>query len=156
MRRNSFSLTGKLSEHRKMSNHDHLLLRPEEIIEILKKRYIDLNQVDGKSINENEITPEDINELVINNETEKFLELFDKVFSEEEELEGADSEDGFILDLCSRIAIRIKEKLTKLASADKSRLLNFIFKFVKDIVANNNDNNNNNNNNNGQDKSSSA
>ena len=149
MRRNSFSLTGKLSEHRKMSNHDHLLLRPEEIIEILKKRYIDLNQVDGKSINENEITPEDINELVINNETE-FLELFDKVFSEEEELEGADSEDGFILDLCSRIAIRIKEKLTKLASADKSRLLNFIFKFVKDIVANNN------NNNNGKDKSSSA
>ena len=150
MRRNSFSLTGKLSEHRKMSSHDHLVLRPEEIIEILKKRYIDLNQVDGKSINENE----DINDLVINNETEKFLELFDEVFSEEEELEGADSEDGFILDLCSQIAIGIKEKLTKLASADKSRLLNFIFKFVKDIVANNN--NNNNNNNNGKDKSSSA
>ena len=152
MRRNSFSLTGKLSEHRKMLNHNHLLLRPEEIIEILKKRYIDLNQVDGKSINENEITPEDINELVINNETGKFLELFDKVFSDEEELEGADSEDSFILDLCSRIAIRIKEKLTKLAPVDKSRLLNFIFKCVKDIVANNN----NNNNNNGKDKSSSA
>ena len=150
MRRNTFSLTGKLSEHRKISNHDHLLLRPEEIIEILKKRYIDLNQVDGKSINENEITPEDINELVLNNETETFLELLNKVFSEEEELEGADSEDGFILDLYSRIAIRIKEKLTKLASADKSQLLNFIFKFVKDIVANNN------NNNNSKDKSSSA
>ena len=88
-----------------MSNHDHLLLKPEEIVEILKKRYIDLNQVDGKSINKNEISPEDINELIINNETEKFLELFGKVFSEEkEELEG-DSEDSFILDISSQIAI---------------------------------------------------
>ena len=129
------------------SNHDHLLLKPEEIVEILKKRYVEINQVDGKSINENEVTPEDINELIINKETEKFLELFEKIFSEEnEELEGADSEDGFIIDLCSQIAIRIKEKLTKLASTDKTRLLNFIFKFIKDIVANNN----------GDDKSNSA
>ena len=129
------------------SNHGHLLLKPEEIVEILKKRYVEINQVDGKSINENEVTPEDINELIINKETEKFLELFEKMFSEEnEELEGADSEDGFIIDLCSQIAIRIKEKLTKLASTDKTRLLNFIFKFIKDIVANNN----------GEDKSNSA
>ena len=129
------------------SNHDHLLLKPEEIVEILKKRYVKINQVDGKSINENEVTPEDVNELIINNETEKFLELFEKVFSDEnEKLEAADSEDGFIFDLCSQIAIRIKEKLTKLASADKSQLLNFIFKFAKDIVANNN----------GKDKSNSA
>ena len=129
------------------SNHDHLLLKSEEIVEILKKRYVEINQVDGKSINENEVTPEDINELIINKETEKFLELFEKIFSEEnEELEGADSEDGFIIDLCSQIAIRIKEKLTKLASTDKTRLLNFIFKFIKDIVANNN----------GEDKSNSA
>ena len=120
-----------------MLNHDHLLLKPEEIVEILKKRYIDLNQVDGKSISKNEISPEDINELIINSVTEKFLELFGKVFSEEKgELEG-DSEDSFILDVCSQIAIRIKEKLTKPASADKSQLLTFIFKFVKDIVANN-------------------
>ena len=129
------------------SNHDHLLLKPEEIVEILKKRYVEINQVDGKSINENEVTPEDINELIINKETEKFLELFEKMFSEEnEELEGADSEDGFIIDLCSQIAIRIKEKLTELASTDKTRLLNFIFKFIKDIVANNN----------GEDKSNST
>ena len=129
------------------SNHGHLLLKPEEIVEILKKRYVEINQVDGKLINENEVTPEDINELIINKETEKFLELFEKIFSEEnEELEGADSEDGFIIDLCSQIAIRIKEKLTKLASTDKTRLLNFIFKFIKDIVANNN----------GEDKSNSA
>ena len=63
------------------SNHGHLLLKPEEIVEILKKRYVEINQVDGKSINENEVTPEDINELIINKETEKFLELFEKIFS---------------------------------------------------------------------------
>ena len=132
-----------------MSNHDHLLLKPEEIVEILKKRYIDRNQVDGKSIKEDEINPEDINELIINDETEKFLELFEKVFVPDEELEEVDSENGFILDLCSQIATRIKEKLTKLSSADKSQLLNFIFKFVKDIFVVNN-------NNNGKDTSSSA
>ena len=132
-----------------MSNHDHLLLKPEEIVKILKKRYTDRNQVDGKSIKEDEINPEDINELIINKETEKFLKLFEKVFVPDEELEEVDSEDGFILDLCSQIATRIKEKLTKVASADKSQLLNFFFKFVKDIfVVNNNDN--------GKDTSSSA
>ena len=134
-----------------MSNHVHLLLKPEEIVEILKKRYIDRNQVDGKSIKEDEINPEDINKLIINNKTEKFLELFEKVFVPDEELvREVDSEDGFILDLCSQIVTRIKEKLTKLASADKSQLLNFIFKFVKDILVVNN------NNNNGKDTSSSA
>ena len=132
-----------------MSNHDHLLLKPEEIVKILKKRYIDRNQVDGKSIKEDEINPEDINELIINKETEKFLKLFEKVFVPDEELEEVDSEDGFILDLCSQIATRIKEKLTKVASADKSQLLNFFFKFVKDIFVVNN-------NNNGKDTSSSA
>ena len=132
-----------------MSNHDHLLLKPEEIVKILKKRYIDRNQVDGKSIKEDEINPEDINELIINKETEKFLKLFEKVFVPDEKLEEVDSEDGFILDLCSQIATRIKEKLTKVASADKSQLLNFFFKFVKDIFVVNN-------NNNGKDTSSSA
>ena len=132
-----------------MSNHDHLLLKPEEIVKILKKRYIDRNQVDGKSIKEDEINPEDINELIINKETEKFLKLFEKVFVPDEELEEVDSEDGFILDLCSQIATRIKEKLAKVASADKSQLLNFFFKFVKDIFVVNN-------NNNGKDTSSSA
>ena len=71
------------------------------------------------------------------------MELFDKVFSDEEE--QLDSEDGLVQDLFSGIVLRIKEKLAKLGSSNKSQLLDFIFKFVKDVVTNN-----------GKDKSSSA
>ena len=118
----------------------HLILTKKELYQIIKKRKIETDQIDGKNTEE-----EDINELIINNETDKFLELFNKVFSEEED-EQLDSEDGFVQDLFTGIVIRIKEKLTQLGSSNKSQLLNFVFKFVKDIVAAAN----------GKDKSSSA
>ena len=77
----------------------------------------------------------------MNNETGKFLELFNKVFSEEEDAQ-LDSEDGFVQDLFTGIVVRIKEKLTQLVPSNKSQLLNFVFKFVKDIftAANGQDN----------------
>ena len=117
-----------------------LILTKNELYQIIKKRKIETDQIDGKNTEE-----EDINELIINNETDKFLELFNKVFSEEED-EELDSEDGFVQDLFTGIVIRIKEKLAQLGSSNKSQLLNFVFKFVKDIVAVSN----------GKDKSSSA
>ena len=116
-----------------------LILTKKEVYQIIKKRKIETDQIDGKN------TEEDINELIINNETDKFLELFSKVFCEEED-EQLDSEDSFVQDLFTRIVIRIKEKLTQLGSSDKSQLLNFVFKFAKDIVGAVN----------GKDKSSSA
>ena len=116
-----------------------LLIRKGELYQIIKKRKLETDQVDGKKIEE-----EDINELIIQNETEKFIELFDKVFSDEEE--QLDSEDGLVQNLFTGIVLRIKEKLAKLGSSNKSQLLNFIFKFVKDVITNNN----------GKDKSSSA
>ena len=116
-----------------------LILTKKEVYQIIKKRKIETDQIDGKN------TEEDINELIINNETDRFLELFNKVFSEEED-EQLDSEDSFVQDLFTGIVIRIKEKLTQLGSNNKSQLLNFIFKFVKDIVGAAN----------GKDKSSSA
>ena len=125
-----------MDKHRKMSD---LLIRKGELYQIIKKRKLETDQVDGKKIEE-----EDINELIIQNETEKFIELFDKVFSDEEE--QLDSEDGLVQDLFTGIVLRIKEKLAKLGSSNKSQLLNFIFKFVKDVITNNN----------GKDKSSSA
>ena len=77
----------------------------------------------------------------MNNETGKFLELFNKVFSEEEDAQLG-SEDGFVQDLFTGIVVRIKEKLTQLVPSNKSQLLNFVFKFVKDIftAANGQDN----------------
>ena len=83
-----------------------LILTKNELYQIIKKRKIETDQIDGKN------TEEDINELIINNETDKFLELFNRVFSEEEE-EQLDSEDGFVQDLFTGIMIRIKEKLTQ-------------------------------------------
>ena len=106
-----------------------LILTKNELYQLIKKRKIETDQIDGKNTEEEE----DINELIINNETDKFLELFNKVFCEEED-ELLDSEDGFVKDLFTGIVIRIKEKLTKLGSSNKSQLLNFVFKFLKDIV----------------------
>ena len=116
-----------------------LILTKNELYQLIKKRKIETDQIDGKN------TEEDINELIINNETDKYLELFNKVFCEEEN-ELLDSEDGFVKDLFTGIVIRIKEKLTKLGSSNKSQLLNFVFKFLKDIVIATD----------GEDKSSSA
>ena len=98
-----------------------LLITKEELYQILKKRKQETDQIDGKSIED-----EDINELIINNEIEKFFELFEKVFSSEEEEEQLDSEDGLVQDIFSGIIVKIKEKLKSL---NKSQILNFIFKF---------------------------
>ena len=117
-----------------------LTLTKNEVYQIIKKRKIESNQTNDESIEE-----EDINELIINSETDRFLELFKKVFSEEEE-EQLDSEDSFVQDIFSGVVIRIKEKLTQLGSTDKSQLINFVFKFLKNIFTKSN----------GEGKSSSA
>ena len=115
---------------------DFVLTR-EEIYQTIRRRKQktdQIDQLDGKSIED-----ENINELIINNETEKFFELFEKVFTseevEKEEEEQLDSEDGLVKDIFSGIVIKIKEKLKTL---NKSQILNFIFKFfVKEPDTNN-------------------
>ena len=82
-----------------MSN---LLITKEDVYQILKKRKQENDQIDGKSIED-----DDIIELIINNETEKFFELFEKVFTSEEE-EQLDSEDGLVQDIFSGIVTKIK------------------------------------------------
>ena len=111
-----------------MSN---LLITKEDVYQILKKRKQENDQIDGKSIED-----DDIIELIINNETEKFFELFEKVFTSEEE-EQLDSEDGLVQDIFSGIVTKRKEKLKLF---NKSQVLNFIFKFfVKEADTNNTD-----------------
>ena len=109
------------------ANHDHLMLKPEEIVEVLKNRWARLKGKESEEINIDEIPEEEINEMIINNEFEKFLEVFHKVFSEEEE---NDCEDGILADICSKVAEKIKNRL---ANADKSELLKFFFNFIKKI-----------------------
>ena len=103
-----------------MSNHS---ITREELYQTLKKRKVKTDQVDGHSAEH-----KDLNEQIINNETEKFLELFEKVFSseEEEEEEHLDSEDGVVQDIFNGIVLKIKEKIK---SVNKSKILSFIFNF---------------------------
>ena len=107
------------------------IITKEEIYEILKKRKQEKDNVDGSSIED-----DNIDDLIINSETEKFFEIFEKAFSSEEE-EQLDSEDGLVQDIFSGIVTKIKEKLKLF---NKSQVLNFIFKFfVKEADTNNTD-----------------
>ena len=105
------------------------LITKEEVYQILKKRNQESDQIDGNSLED-----DNINELIINNKTEKFFKLFEKVFTSEED-EQLDSEDGLVQDIFGGIVTKIKEKLKLF---NKSQVLNFIFKFfVKEADINN-------------------
>ena len=98
------------------------LITKEEVYQLLIKRNQESDQIDGKSLED-----DNISELIINNKTEKFFKLFEKVFSSEEE-EQLDSEDGLVQDIFSGIVTKIKEKLKLF---NKSQILNLIFNFFK-------------------------
>ena len=113
---------------------DFVLTR-EEIYQTLKRRKQKpkkIDQLDGKSIED-----ENIDELIINNKTQKFFKLFEKAFTSEEDVEEEqlDSENGLVQDIFSGIVQKIREKLQLF---NKSQLLNFIFKFfIKESNENN-------------------
>ena len=109
------------------------IITKEEIYEILKKRKQEKDHIDGSS-NSSSIEDDNIDDLIINSETEKFFEIFEKAFSSEEE-EQLDSEDGLVQDIFSGIISKIREKLKLF---NKTQVLNFIFKFfVKQADTNN-------------------
>ena len=105
-----------------------------KLYEIVKKRKLETteeseesDQTDGKEIDES------LNELIIENEAEKFIELFEKTFSEE--TEEIDSEDGAIQDIISKVVLKIKEKI---GSTEKNstglKLLRLLFLFVESLT----------------------
>ena len=109
-----------------------------ELYEIIKNRKLstieesgETDQEDSRGIEEN------FDELIIENEAKKFIELFEKTFLEETEEIEFDSEDGAVHDLVNKIELRIKEKLnnstnTNGAGIGLSRLLfGFIEQFVR-------------------------
>ena len=113
---------------------DNFFVRPNEITEIIKKRYEE-KENNGKEMNLDEISEEEINNFVINSETERFNDLFNQVFNEKilptEENYNLDLEDGNINEICLEIIAKIKSNLEKI---DKVKLLNFIFKLIKELL----------------------
>ena len=78
-----------------------------EIVKKIKLETIEQSeepdQTDGKEIDKS------LNELIIENEPKKFIELFEKKFSEE--TEETDCEDSAIQDIISKVVLKIKEKI---------------------------------------------
>ena len=108
-----------------------------KLYEIEKKRKLSTieeggktDQQDGRGIEEN------VDELIIENEAEKFIELFEKTFSEETEEIEFDSEDGAVQDLVNKIVLRIKEKLNNSTNTNGAGigLLRLLFGFIEQFV----------------------
>ena len=78
--------------------------------DILKKEVID--QIDGQN--------EEYKEVIIQNETQKFVEIFDRVFSQVEPDENEDAVDGLVEDILIAIVSRVKAIIKQ--------------KFIKEII----------------------
>ena len=112
---------------------ENFFVRPNEIVEILKKRYESKNN-NNKEINIEEISSEEINNFVIKCEKERFHDLFNRVFEEEIlpiEDSNFDSEDGAVNEICLKIISEIKTAFEKL---DKEKILKFCFKLIKELL----------------------
>ena len=111
-----------------------IIVSQVELYQIVKKRKLETieeseeaDQTDGKEIDES------LNELIIENEAQKFIELFEKTFSEE--TEEIDCEDGAIQDIISIVVTKIKEKIesSEISSAGV-KLLRLLFIFVESLA----------------------
>ena len=118
-----------------------IIISKGDLYEIVKKRKLETieeseepDQTNGKEIDES------LKELIIENEAKKFIELFQKTFSEE--TEEIDCEDGTIQDIISKVVLKIKEKL---GSAEKNstglKSLRLLFVFVESLTKKSNDKN---------------
>ena len=122
-----------------------------ELYEIIKKRKLSTIEVGGETDQEDgRGTEEKAEELIIESEAEKFIELFEKTFSEETEEIEFDSEDGTVQDLVNKIVLRIKEKLNNSTNTNGVGigLLRLLFGFIEQFVRKDKGD--------GKDKSSSA
>ena len=97
-----------------------------------------MDNVDGKPNN-------NVEELVIDSEADKFLVLFEKVFNEthieqENITQDLDAEDDAIQDILIKINSKISEKIENSARENKTlKLLKVIYFFFKSFVTNGKD-----------------
>ena len=123
-----------------------------ELYEMVKKRKLltiqesdkETDQEYGKKIDEY------VDNLIIENEAEKFFELFEKTFCEETDEIEFDSEDGVVNDLINKTVLRIKEKLIseKVKNSTGLNLLKLLLDFIEQLLKKEKSN--------GKDKSSST
>ena len=114
---------------------ENFFIRPNEITDILKRRY-ELKNNNAEELNIEEISTEEMNNFVINCEKDRFYDLFNKVFEEEIlpiENSNVDSEDGPINEICLKIISEIKSAFEKL---DKEKIVKFCFKLIKELIIN--------------------
>ena len=79
------------------------------------------DQIDGQNNQNNERN----NEQIIERESQKFMEIFDRVFSESEvESSNLDSEDGIVVDILVAIVKKIKNLIKQ--------------KFISEVLLNEN------------------
>ena len=78
--------------------------------DFLKKEVID--QIDGQN--------KEYKEVIIQNETQKFIEIFDRVFSQVDPDENKDAVDGLVEDILIAIVSRVKALIKQ--------------KFIKEII----------------------
>ena len=109
-----------------------IIVSQGELYQIVKKRKLETiwrvwrSQSDGTKIDE------PLNELIIENKAQKFIELFEKTFSEE--TEEIDCEDGTIQDI-SKVLLKIKEKIeSSEISSTGLKLLKLLFIFVESLA----------------------
>ena len=113
----------------KFTENEQFFISPEETIELISKRYKNKNNDSDIS----NITEEEINNFVINCETERFNDIFNRVFDEDllpiEKV--GDCEDGSANEICLKIVASIKNYFEKI---DKEKLLKFLFKLISDLI----------------------
>ena len=80
---------------------------------VLKKEIMD--QIDGQN--------EEYKEVIIQNETQKFIEIFDRVFGQVDPDENKDAVDGLVEDILIAIVSRVKALIKQ--------------KFIKEIIQEN-------------------
>ena len=89
-----------------------------EVIKILQ-----IPEVEEPDNTDGKITEEEAQEIIIENEAEKFSTLIEKTFVEE--TEAIDSEDGIAQDILGKITLKIKERLLRLM---------FMFIFLESVT----------------------
>ena len=111
-----------------------VVLTNSELHEIVEKRKLstiqETDEEAGKKIEEY------VDNLITENEAEKFFELFEKTFCEETDETEFDSEDSVVNDLINKIVLKIKEKLNseKVTSGAGLNLLRLLLVFVEQFL----------------------